>query len=408
MFMNLLELFVESCRHQGIQVLLLDSSYTGIMEIDFGLRRKMTEDFDYAQIAVRMEQTLEEGVQYYYTDELNLSYCIFRFPAQPAEEYGCHVLLIGPVLSQPVESAPLHALMEKNHIPADSLRELLEFYSHIPLIPGVGFWTHSLLFFLEKLQGSSVPFRIVSYDSPELFALRYEDYSIPDTPEPAPEAVGERYQREDAMLAAVAAGNLEEASRHLYHLIQYRQLPRNADHIRESRNRLLSLNTLLQKTVRDSQVHPMHTDNLFRQLAAQIETLSSTGQLNAFPLTMLRKYCLLINNYSRRSCSQLVRVCMDDIDFHYNEDLSLGILARSHAVSASYLSGLFRQETGMTLTDYINHTRIRQALILLNTTGLPVGAIAARCGFPDSSYFSRIFKKYQGKTPREYRKSIRG
>ncbi len=84
MFMNLLELFVESCRHQGIQVLLLDSSYTGIMEIDFGLRRKMTEDFDYAQIAVRMEQTLEEGVQYYYTDELNLSYCIFRFPAQPA------------------------------------------------------------------------------------------------------------------------------------------------------------------------------------------------------------------------------------------------------------------------------------------------------------------------------------
>ena len=97
---------------------------------------------------------------------------------------------------------------------------------------------------------------------------------------------------------------------------------------------------------------------------------------------------------------------MDYIDFHYIEELSLGILAQKHSVSASYLSGLFKKETDMTITDYINTTRIRQALILLNTTSLSVGAIASRCGFPDSNYFTRTFKKHQGITPRAYRESI--
>ena len=77
------------------------------------------------------------------------------------------------------------------------------------------------------------------------------------------------------------------------------------------------------------------------------------------------------------------------------------------SVSESYLSSLFKKETGTTITDYINSTRIRQALILLNTSSLPIGEVASRCGFLDSNYFSRIFKKQLGLSPREYRDSIR-
>ena len=61
----------------------------------------------------------------------------------------------------------------------------------------------------------------------------------------------------------------------------------------------------------------------------------------------------------------------------------------------------------MTVTDCINKTRIRQALILLNTSELSIGDIASRCGFPDANYFSRVFRRQQGLSPKQYRDRIR-
>lgn len=122
---------------------------------------------------------------------------------------------------------------------------------------------------------------------------------------------------------------------------------------------------------------------------------------------MVHQYCALVNNYSRRNYSALVQFCLDYIDSHYKEPLSLDSLAKLCSVSHSYLSGLFHKETKMTVTDYINTTRIRQSMILLNTTLLSIHDIAAQCGFTDTNYYSRIFKKYHGVSPKEYRAQMR-
>jgi len=59
------------------------------------------------------------------------------------------------------------------------------------------------------------------------------------------------------------------------------------------------------------------------------------------------------------------------------------------------------------LTDYINSTRIRHSLILFNTTALSIQEISLKCGFTDSNYFTRTFKKFQGLSPKKYREMIR-
>ena len=61
----------------------------------------------------------------------------------------------------------------------------------------------------------------------------------------------------------------------------------------------------------------------------------------------------------------------------------------------------------MTLTDYILQTRIAHAIYLLNTTQMSIQTIASQCGFDDGNYFTRIFKRTQGQSPRQYRKSIK-
>lgn len=233
----------------------------------------------------------------------------------------------------------------------------------------------------------------------------YTDHLL-DAPDLSIADIEERYRCENALLAAVAIGNLRQSLDAFSQLARHKIPLRAADVMRGRKNLLFSFNTLLRKAAEKSQVHPIHIDNLSGQLSAQIEAALSLDQLDAFPHIIIRKYCMLVNNYSRRSYSRLVQTCMDYVDFHYNADLSLSGLSAMCSVSSPYLSALFRKETGMTLTDYIHRARIHQSLILLNASSLSIGEIASRCGFSDANYFTRTFRRLQGKTPKAYRKDI--
>ena len=87
-------------------------------------------------------------------------------------------------------------------------------------------------------------------------------------------------------------------------------------------------------------------------------------------------------------------------------DLSLKTLAEAQGINASYLSSLFKKETGKTVTDYVNEKRLQQAARLLATTRLQVQTVALHCGIQDVNYFSKMFKKHLGKTPKAYRSEM--
>lgn len=408
MQVDLLEFITGMLRHQAIQVLLLGGSQEGPQDIDYGFRGRMLPGFDYAAITRWMEQGLTEGIQYFFEDDLRLHYLLFRFPPCPEDGPACRMLCIGPVMLQRIDGQALEALMQEKGAAPQYRQDFQEFYNRIPIIADGDSWNRKLNYCLERLIGRPVPFRILSAGASGPFALNGSDCPVCDLPDVAYDTIEERYRWEDAMLSAVAAGNLERAQQAHYHFKQYKLLPRFADPVRDLKNLLLTFNTLLRKAVQAGQVHPLHIDSLSRQFAIQIENSLQVEELEALSYHMLHKYCMLAHNYSRRSNSALVRRCMDYIDFHYNEELSLASLAQDNAISPSYLSSLFKKEAGQTLTDYINATRIRQALLLLNTSHLSIGVIAARCGFPDSNYFTRTFKKYQGTTPKAYREGIWG
>lgn len=104
--------------------------------------------------------------------------------------------------------------------------------------------------------------------------------------------------------------------------------------------------------------------------------------------------------------SLLVQKVITRIDSDLTTDLSLKTQAHLLDVNPSYLSTLFKKETGLTLTDYVNKKRVENAVFLLNTTTMQIQTIAQYCGIADVNYFTKIFKKYIGKTPKEYRGDI--
>lgn len=92
------------------------------------------------------------------------------------------------------------------------------------------------------------------------------------------------------------------------------------------------------------------------------------------------------------------------IDRNISEPITLDDLARVACLSPTATSRFFRRQTGRTITEFLNRTRIAAACRLLSGTDEPVGRIAWRCGFGNLAHFHRQFRRATGVTPGGYRK----
>lgn len=100
----------------------------------------------------------------------------------------------------------------------------------------------------------------------------------------------------------------------------------------------------------------------------------------------------------------LLKNVLNYIEAHYSEKIELIELARIAGMSSKYFCHFFSEMTGRTPIDYVNYYRIERACCLLAGTGYSITEVAMLCGFNDVSYFTRIFKKYKGRSPRQYLK----
>lgn len=88
---------------------------------------------------------------------------------------------------------------------------------------------------------------------------------------------------------------------------------------------------------------------------------------------------------------------------NYQKDITIKDAAESLAISESHISRLFRLETGYTFIDYLTYYRIKKAIGYLRDPGLKIYEVAEKIGYRDQRYFSVIFKKLVGITPKEFR-----
>jgi len=95
------------------------------------------------------------------------------------------------------------------------------------------------------------------------------------------------------------------------------------------------------------------------------------------------------------------------ITTHYDQPISLPLLAKECYVSKYYLCRIFKEVTGLTVIEYTNLIRIQTAQKLLRKTEKSITEIAHICGFDNITYFQRVFKNYIGSTPLHYRKQTK-
>ena len=92
---------------------------------------------------------------------------------------------------------------------------------------------------------------------------------------------------------------------------------------------------------------------------------------------------------------------------NYASQVTLEQLALHFEISSANLSRLFRNEFGVGFSRYLTALRLESAVALLNSSNLPVSEVALRCGFSTSGYFIKVFRRYFGVTPKDYRRRER-
>ncbi|MDR1021102.1 MAG: response regulator transcription factor [Synergistaceae bacterium] len=108
--------------------------------------------------------------------------------------------------------------------------------------------------------------------------------------------------------------------------------------------------------------------------------------------------------YPDHLMSHEIRHALSFIGDHYKENIRLKFIADRVNLSSYYFSRLFKKEVGVNLSQYILHKRLEIAKQMLEETDQSIVDISASVGFQEHNYFGKIFKRFTGATPSEYRK----
>ena len=146
--------------------------------------------------------------------------------------------------------------------------------------------------------------------------------------------------------------------------------------------------------------------NSMESLNRMIHSTEDSGSLIDIMREAAIRVTERINRYNNKSIKLIVKKAIEYIHENYSEQLTLNDIAAHVYVSPSYVSRMFGREVGKNFVDYLNEVRIEKAKELLSDVRYKTYEIADRVGIQDARYFSRLFKKYTGKTPTEFREGM--
>ncbi|MGI5955620.1 MAG: response regulator [Coprococcus sp.] len=144
-------------------------------------------------------------------------------------------------------------------------------------------------------------------------------------------------------------------------------------------------------------------------LKRAVLTAESVDDIKDYIGTLLDHVIELRNTLSGRRYSDIIRTARKRIEQDYmSEDISLNTVAAEVCMSPSYFSSVFSKEMGKTFIEYLTEVRMEKAKQYLACSSMKTSEISYEVGYKDPHYFSYIFKKTQGCTPKEYRAARKG
>ena len=176
------------------------------------------------------------------------------------------------------------------------------------------------------------------------------------------------------------------------------------DQLRQMRNLFIVTVTLASRAAIRGGMREDDAFSLSDAYIQRVELMNTHSKILNLQYHMLFEFTEQVEKLHRgKHTTKLSLDVANYVRHHLSEQISVDKMAEEFYLSRPYLSAKYKQETGQTLTDFILSEKTEEAKRLLRYSDKPLSAISAYLGFSSHGHFSRVFKKYAGLTPNEYR-----
>ena len=312
-------------------------------------------------------------------------------------------ILAGPFLMDEPDSLLLSDIGEKYSIPTAPLLEMYEEAGSLPVFePAKVTYISRLLYYMCS--------GLVT-DSRAQFNLNhnklYQQSKINESIQmyKASPQVNSRvypYEKEKALITKLKTGDTEQAKALLNDLLGYVFFA-EGNNFEVVKSRALELSSLLSRAAIEGGATSDSVLKVNNQFLMSLQNITDLDDLCYKLQETIDVFTDCMFNYIPSKGNEIIKKAIRYISQNFSRNLTLDEVADHVHLNSAYFSTLFKQSTGSSFKEYLNMVRIEESKRLLSNTDYSIIDISLATGFEDQSYFSKVFKKYTGLTPKQYR-----
>lgn len=211
------------------------------------------------------------------------------------------------------------------------------------------------------------------------------------------------FDMENELIQKTKNGDAEGAIEILSTLLDRISILESGD-LNAIRTKFLGIYAVLSRTLSEQDANFHETVELDYEDMHELNHVSNFKELVEVAASFIRFCCRKAQNFIYDGNSALILKSLQYVNQNFTKKIALQNIAEELHVNPSYLSMLFKQELHMTFSEYLSKIRVNKAKHLLLKTNLSMVDVSLQSGFEDQSYFTKVFRKFENCTPKDYRK----
>jgi AraC-like DNA-binding protein len=176
-----------------------------------------------------------------------------------------------------------------------------------------------------------------------------------------------------------------------------------SSYLRSIKNHIITLITLVSRASIEGGLHEEIAFSLHDRYIQQVEELHRLDEVRSLAREVLYTFAEKVKQVKDEKYSKTITACKDYIFKHIYDEINHIEIAKYVDLSPKYLSALFKKEVGITVSEYVQQTKIHEVKKLLAYSKTSISEICSLLHFNDQSYLTKVFKKVVGMTPKQFR-----
>ena len=163
---------------------------------------------------------------------------------------------------------------------------------------------------------------------------------------------------------------------------------------------------IVASNLEEMSINPLEVTGESRDCLREMEGIGSFSALKRYILNLCRETVQVLNSTEGAKYNLIIQKSMQYIAKHYMDEIRISQIVAELYITPNHFSQVFKSQTGMNFSDYLNQFRIDMAKELLKNLDLKIYQVSEKSGYQNYKYFNLVFKKYTGYSPKEYRNHI--